>query len=125
VRSTRSSRSTDSQRSQSSRESQCTYQTEPSNRHEIHNINTNQPKEPHGLDGVAHQEMDYRPELVISILQSTATKHMKIVRALVDTGSSRTIVRTQVLPSWVLSKASEDEACTYSTLSGFQTNRQT
>jgi predicted aspartyl protease len=51
---------------------------------------------------------------------------MKIVRVLVDTGSSHTIVRNRVLPSWVLSKASEDEACTYSTLSGsFQTNRKT
>jgi hypothetical protein len=44
----------------------------------------------------------------------------------VDTGSSRTIVRTRVLPNWVLSKASEDETCTYSTLSGsFQTKKKT
>jgi hypothetical protein len=65
----------------------------------MHNIETHELKEPHGFDGVARQDMDYRPKLVISILQLTATKRKKIVRALVDTGSSRTIVRTRVPPS--------------------------
>jgi hypothetical protein len=55
--------------------------------------------------------VNYLPKVVISVLQSVATKHKKVVRALVDTGSSRTIVRSGVLPTWAVSKASEDEEC--------------
>jgi Retroviral aspartyl protease len=70
--------------------------------------------------------MDYRPELVVSLTQSVATKRKKIIRALVDTGSSRTIVRGRVLPDWAIGKASKDDPCTYTTLGGtFKTMRKT
>jgi hypothetical protein len=121
-----STHSNESAGSQSSEESRGTYRTELSSHHKSHNIDSNLPSQQHDLEDITHQEVDYRREVVVSILQSTATKRKKIVRALVDTDSSRTIVHTRVLPSWVLSKASEDETCTYSTLSGsFQTNRKT
>lgn len=79
------------------------------------------------VDGVVQQqEIDYRPELVVSLVQSLATKRKKVVRALVDTGSSRTIVRGRVLPDWAIGKSSQDDPCVYTTLGGtFRTTKKT
>jgi hypothetical protein len=47
-------------------------------------------------------EEDFHPEVVVSILQDSATKSKRILRALIDTGSSTTVLRSSILPKMVL-----------------------
>jgi hypothetical protein len=47
--------------------------------HETYNVDTNQPN--NNNEYIAHQEVDYHPDVVLSVLQSAATKHKKVVRA--------------------------------------------
>lgn len=61
---------------------------------------------------------DYRPEIVVSILQDVATKRKKIIRALVDTGSSSTLVRTRILSKSTLKNIKKDERRKFDTLAG-------
>jgi hypothetical protein len=50
-------------------------------------------------------QVDYRPEVVVSVLQDVTTKRKKILRALVDTGCNRTLIREDMVPKWIRNKA--------------------
>ena len=77
-------------------------------RNEVYHMHTNTP---------TNQE-DFRPEIVVSVLQDIATKRKKIIRALVDTGSSSTLVRTRILSKSTLKNIKQDEQRKFDTLAG-------
>ena len=61
--------------------------------------------------------VDYRPEVVVSLLQDLTTKSKKVLRALVDTGCNRTIVREDMVPKWIRNKAKKVSR-SFDTMSG-------
>ncbi len=66
---------------------------------------------------ISSPSVDYRPEVVVSLLYDLSTKQKKVVRALVDTGCTRTIVREEILPRWIRNKAKK-ECRSFDTMSG-------
>ena len=64
------------------------------------------------------QRNDFRPELVVSIIQDNATKSKKIIRALIDTGCSTTVIRSDLLSKSTLEKSTTTSPNTYTTMAG-------
>ena len=64
------------------------------------------------------QRNDFRPELVVSIIQDNATKSKKIIRALIDTGCSTTVIRSDLLSKSTIAKSTTTSPNTYTTMAG-------
>jgi Retroviral aspartyl protease len=62
--------------------------------------------------------IDYRPEVVVSLLQDSTTKRKKVLRALIDTGCNCTILREDLLPSWARENATTRCSHSFSTMVG-------